>query len=499
MQRIWVLILLSLLWGRVDAQSAPTWRVGWFHWAPYQEAQSAENDQPDGLDIEMVKRVAQKLSIEMVFEEMPWSAQIDRLKLGRQDVALGATKTREREGYASFSIPYRQERISLFVRAVDENVPDGDMDATALLNFLKKSTYRLGVVEGMVYGDARLEAFLHDPLNARRIVWAHTDQDHIWHLRDKTIDGILTDRLSGAMVLWGSAQGRFVSEVPLNVTIPIHMMFHKKSITPALLKKVNGVIEGLKAHGVEEKITNKYLFAIPLQKGLTRPWFMVLEFLGVFAFALSGVLIAFRLNLGLLSTGAIMALPTLGSLIIRDSLTLWSFSVYENPLYIYVLFIVFVVFTGVRQVSALKIYGHKLLKKPPMGYIFTIQVLDAVGLAAITVTTVLLGAVRGWNPLWLWGAGAAILASSGCLLLREHFWRTSYHIKSQFFIENAALWSVLFALLLRVHHEGIISQYFYNSVLLVFLGIVVTRIVAIYFGWKNVKLPGTLLQKKKAR
>ncbi len=234
MRKMWALILLSLLWGSVSVQSAPIWRVGWFHWSPYQAALSAGSELPDGLDIEMMRQVAEKLALEVVFEETPWSVQLDRLKSGNQDVALGVTKTGEREDYAYFSKPYRQERISLFVRAMGEDVPDAFKDGAAFLHFLKNSNFRLGVVDGMVYGDSNLEAFLRDPQNAHRIVWAHTDQDHIWHLRDKTIDGILTDRLSCAMVLWGSGQGRFVSEVPLGITIPIHMMFRKQSITPAV-------------------------------------------------------------------------------------------------------------------------------------------------------------------------------------------------------------------------------------------------------------------------
>ncbi len=261
----------------------------------------------------MIQSIAKGVGASLSFAQVTWHDQLLKMQNGQQDVALGVTKTKDREAYAHFSKPYRYEQVSLFVHALGENSPEPFHDITQCLKFLKTSSFRLGVIQGMDYGSAALTEFLKDPKNKDRVFWAHSDQEHMENLLAKKIDGVLTDRLSASMVLWKMGQGRFVEEISAGIKIPIYLMLSKKNITPKQVKAINKAIDLLQAHGLRERITQNHLFVTPLQESLHRPWFLALELLGVVAFALSGALIALRYKQSFLPMLCVMGLPSLGA------------------------------------------------------------------------------------------------------------------------------------------------------------------------------------------
>jgi polar amino acid transport system substrate-binding protein len=481
-------LFLLLFTGVAIGQSDATWRVGWFNWAPYQELANPGEWQEgvDGLDIELIQVLGQKVGAKTRFYQWPWHDQIEKIKKGEQDVGLGATKTPEREAFAFFSKPYRYEQISLFVRVHNENAPTGFKSTEGFIAFLKASPFRLGVIQGMAYPNTALNAFLSDPKNVDRIVWAHKDSDQLINLKEGKIDGLLTDRLSASMALWETGRGRFVEEVSWDFKTPIHLMFSKKAVSSDTLKAVNQTIDELLDEGALKKIIAHHLFLAPLNESLHQSWFIALDLIGVLAFAISGALIAWRLSPSLWVFTLLVVAPALGSPLLRDViLGRPRLTLYTQPLLIYSCACVLGFAWLLNRMSFFQLLKSQLLKRSKHQYTFVIQVFDAVGLGVFTVTSVLICAAQSWSPLWFSGALVAMIASSGLIYLREHLWKAGYPVRDQFFMENAALWSVLFALTLGMNNEGIVSGLFFNAILLTLLGAIVTRILAIYFGWKG--------------
>ena len=491
MQKKYILFLvLSLLTGIAAAQAESSWRIGWFDWAPYQELANPDEWQEgvDGLDVEFVVALAQQLGIKTEFYQGPWQDQMEKIKQGAQDVALGATKTKEREAFALFSKPYRYEQISLFVGAHEENVPNNFTNTESFVTFLKTSTFRLGVMAGMAYADHALMAFIQDPKNANRILWAQTDQEHLVNLKEGKINGFLTDRLSARMALWQTGQGRFVEEMSWDFKIPIHLMFSKKTMTPEMLKKVNQGLEGLQDKGLLKKILTRHLFVAPLQESLSHGWFLALDWIGVLVFTLSGLLIGWRLNPSLWVFILLGAGPALGSSLLRDMiLGRPRITLHSHPELIYGCVALVGLGWLLNKATVFEDVKGWLLKRSKQSYTFAIQALDGVGLGVFTITAVLVCGAQFWTPLWFMGALMAMIAGGSLVYGREYLWQGGYAIQEQFFFENAALWGVLFALFLGVNQEGIISGFFFNTILLGLLGAVVTRILAVYFGWKNLR------------
>ena len=89
---------------------------GWYLWEPYQyNTISAGGHSLTGMDIQLVKKLSEKVGVTTEYEKVDWGQHQQDLRDGKRDIAAGATYTKSRANYVYFSEPYRYEENSLFV------------------------------------------------------------------------------------------------------------------------------------------------------------------------------------------------------------------------------------------------------------------------------------------------------------------------------------------------------------------------------------------------
>lgn len=93
--------------------------LGFDSWEPYQYMDIGNKVR--GLDIDLLRMVAKRMSCNIEYSQGPWIKLLARLKAGEIDILLGASKTEKREKFAFFSDPYRSEQFTLYVRKGDTN------------------------------------------------------------------------------------------------------------------------------------------------------------------------------------------------------------------------------------------------------------------------------------------------------------------------------------------------------------------------------------------
>jgi len=84
-------------------------RAGFDAWEPYHYL--GQGQQPQGLDIEILQTLAAELNCELSLQQDTWAALLRKLQSGELDILPGASISTERERYAWFSRPYRQEQF----------------------------------------------------------------------------------------------------------------------------------------------------------------------------------------------------------------------------------------------------------------------------------------------------------------------------------------------------------------------------------------------------
>ncbi|NYZ70370.1 transporter substrate-binding domain-containing protein, partial [Endozoicomonas sp. SM1973] len=103
-----------LLSSNLSACSKESYIVGYSEFFPFMY--TAEDSEVKGLDIKLVRKVFEQACCTIKLVNMPWSRIVKGLRNGVPDVALVASKTKERSVYAYFSIPYRNEQMRFMIR-----------------------------------------------------------------------------------------------------------------------------------------------------------------------------------------------------------------------------------------------------------------------------------------------------------------------------------------------------------------------------------------------
>jgi polar amino acid transport system substrate-binding protein len=292
---------------------------GWYLWDPYQYTIRNEGagETLTGLDIELVKAITTAAKYKVVYEPVSWKQHQQDLKNGKRDFAAGATYTSERAQFVHFSVPYRYEENSLFVRR-DEESQFQFKTISEFLNQVKQHHLRLGVIEGYIYADPVINTWLKDPQNQELIVKANNDLENINALLEKKIDGFLADRIVGATLIWRTNHGANINEIRLGIKTPIHFMFSKKTVPLKQVEEFNKAIEKVRNSATYNQIISWYLHPVLLLQTIDTTWFHFIEIMGTIAFAISGLVIAYQKRATLFGAFLLAVLPSLGGGIIRD-------------------------------------------------------------------------------------------------------------------------------------------------------------------------------------
>ncbi len=228
-------------------------RVGWEPYAVY--TFNDEQGEPAGADIDLLHEVAHQVGCRLIFEELPWARVILEIESGMLDVTSSASRNAERDGFAHFSVPYREAEVAIFVkRGQTQSHPLESLAA------IKKTEFRLGAIAGYHYTDEFGE-LMKDPDFAARIDVSVDYPTNLRKLVHGRIDGYIVDDV-GVLVAEARALGveDQIERHPLRFPgEPLHLMFSRKSVAPDIVQATNRIIQAMRADGRMAQIMKKYL------------------------------------------------------------------------------------------------------------------------------------------------------------------------------------------------------------------------------------------------
>jgi len=243
-----IIVLLTVLWLQpAIAGCTRTFSVSWLEWKPYQMQQ---NGQIGGLDIELLDAIMNHAGCEYELREMPWARTKHAIEHGQLDIALGASKTPEREKWAFFSEHYRYEIMALFV--LTKHYEQWN-HAKIFEDFIDQSP-RFAVLNGAFYGAA----------------WeSNQGQFFVSYLSDYAMQFKMLEAERTSIVISDLYNGKMlISDLGLNDRIstlemtanrdPIHFMMSKKTVPSTDVQHINKSIDALKSSGTLLEIINRY-------------------------------------------------------------------------------------------------------------------------------------------------------------------------------------------------------------------------------------------------
>lgn len=226
--------------------------VGWDPWEPYHYAPVGNRVQ--GLDVDLITAMAAEAGCEVEWEQGSWASMLQLVRSGDIDVLPGATRTVEREQFARFSEPYRQESFRIHVRA-DEIDQWSGMTLTELL----ENDFRLGLTRGYIYGE-KVDAVLDDPQWRDQIVEAPVGELNFLHLMDFRIDGFLEDPFVAASIDHRREWGVTFEALPTEIhSGNVRLMFSRASVDAAVVERFDEALANLHASGEHQRILDRYM------------------------------------------------------------------------------------------------------------------------------------------------------------------------------------------------------------------------------------------------
>ena len=232
-------------------QSSCQLNMGWDPWEPYQYL--TPDDQVRGLDIDLVKAIANEAGCNVNYIQKSWMALLQDVKEGNVDLLAGASKNKSREEFASFSDEYRHESFILYVRE-----GESEKYANKTLLELLESGFRLGVTGDYIYGDV-VTALQDNPQFNTNFVYVPVTEVNYYNLLQRNIDGFLEDPFVAAFTIKRKALQGQVEAHPIEIhSGDVAIMFSKKSVKPETISAFNQALVRLKDSGEYQKILTKY-------------------------------------------------------------------------------------------------------------------------------------------------------------------------------------------------------------------------------------------------
>ena len=493
LHRFLLSVLLMLMASPVlSQQESKVLRSGWYQWDPYQY-EIVKNDLKHltGLDVQLLRAVFGKMGIELQIDPVGWRQHQLDVKDGTRDIAGGAFRSKEREEYAYYSIPYRSEKDMLYVRKGEQKKFKFNT-AEELVKILESGTYKLGVIDGYFYG-APLMQYINDPQYANRIIKVQDDRANFTNLLEHKIDAFPIDHLVGATLGWRHGWQKQVVEMPNPVfEDSIHVLFSKKTTNPELVDRFNQTLLQMQHSGEYNKVMRNYLLPVLLGQTAGQTWFFIIDLIGTIAFAISGVLLARQGKYSLFGALVLAALPSIGGGIMRDILiNRETLSAVKSPVYLATIFATVMFFYVVFHVEdwyrrkKKTTQGHERMFIGRISNHAAIEFFDALGLSTFAVVGVIVAVEAKIQPLWMWGPLLAALTGAGGGILRDVIRADADNpgLKGSFYAEVALIWGLILSLFLNWY--SFLPKYELSHLTLAVVGVILgglaTRIAVVYY------------------
>jgi len=228
-----------------------TLSVGYESWEPYQF--QSYDQQASGLDIDIVKAVADGMQCQLQFQYGNWQQLLTEFRQGKLDLLLGSSKTAAREEFAIFSEPYRNEQFQLFVRKAD--AAQYTFDSLAQMIAAK---HKVAVVSDYYYGD-QVGALYSDEQMRSQFVESAMSEQNLALLLDDSVDAVLEDNFVGKALIRRKNLGADIVAHAIKLPeSPIYVMFSKARVKTEQVDAFNQQLAAIKQNGAYQQILSKY-------------------------------------------------------------------------------------------------------------------------------------------------------------------------------------------------------------------------------------------------
>ncbi|XVN42442.1 MAG: transporter substrate-binding domain-containing protein [Candidatus Rickettsia vulgarisii] len=465
--------------------------INWYTSDPYQFSYISKNGNYGitGFDIELINRVSSKVGINIKYVNSIWNKSIENIRTGKSDIVPGATYTDERAAFANFSIPYRFEEISLFVlpsvkKQLNFNNVNEFLAQIRLLNF------RVGVMQGFVYGNTTITDYLNEKSNNDIIIKYESNAELLNALIHKEIDGFLADRITGVALILGY-KGEQIEEIYTDIKTPLHLMFSKTTVSSDLVEQYNTAIKNFIDSDDYKKLIKSYVYYVLLPKSIDSTWCDIIGFMGSITFAISGIVIAAHRNSTLFSTFLLAISPSIIGCVLFDITInqVYNAPFTLTPTYIYRIFIT--VLIGFSTLKLFDYYNNQTYQDNFASKILNniIVICDTLGQAFFMVIGVVIVVIQKIEPLEFWGPCFALITSSGGVLLRNIICNygniTKEVVPKEINFEVFILWGIVFIILLNIYAYSPSYSTIKYSMIIVIAGAVVSRLLIYYYNISN--------------
>lgn len=473
--------------------------TAWYLWDPFLYPQNVQGlELWTGLDLKLADAIFENAGITISYEEVTtWPELMDDLAQGHRDIAIGSFYTEERELFAYYSIPYRQDFISMYIpRGQKSSYPFRTPDE--LFQLLRERKTRLGLVKGWSY-TSQIDRLLAQPENQSLQVLVEVENDLVELLLNNKIDAYFSGRIPGQTLLWrGGLQDEIQEHPQVLASAPVYVLFSRATIAPEVVERFNQGLNQIKRSGEYGRVVRSYLFPILLSITLETRWFFMVDIIGTIAFSISGILLGRREKYSLFGTFCLAALPAMGGGVIRDIFVgRHPLGVLRTPIYLQA-----VILTVLISYLLMKVFSWWQARYPgsAIGRVKKfldlsdhqaggriVQIFDALGLSAFAIIGVVVAVEAQAEPLWLWGPFMAVLTGAGGGIVRDVV-RSEPEIetlKGEFYAEVALLWGFIFSIYLMWTTRRLDPNEILIAVIVILFGSFLTRLAVIRFKIKG--------------
>nr|WP_289711156.1 transporter substrate-binding domain-containing protein [Aeromonas hydrophila] len=231
--------------------------VGWSSWHPFSFRD--EQQQLQGLDIDLLEAIFNRAGFHANYSEMPWARVLRELEFGTIQLTMSANQTAERDLYARFTLPYRNEETVLLVRRQDKG---RWQEITQLSDLLSRPDFTIGLLRDFDYG-TDFRTFMQSPQMQQRLLVRLKMEPLIKLLLAGRIQGVVMDPMGLQQLnLAGIPLDQLTTLLDIQQT-PVHLMLSRRTTTPQQLQRLDEAIRALLQSPEYGQILARYRY--PLQ------------------------------------------------------------------------------------------------------------------------------------------------------------------------------------------------------------------------------------------
>lgn len=231
--------------------------MGWSSWHPFSFRD--EQQQLQGLDIDLLEAIFNRAGFHANYSEMPWARVLRELEFGTIQLTMSANQTAERDLYARFTLPYRNEETVLLIRRQDKG---RWQEITQLSDLLSRPDFTIGLLRDFDYG-TDFRTFMQSPQMQQRLLVRLKMEPLIKLLLAGRIQGVVMDPMGLQQLnLAGIPLDQLTTLLDIQQT-PVHLMLSRRTTTLQQLQRLDEAIRALLQSPEYEQILARYRY--PLQ------------------------------------------------------------------------------------------------------------------------------------------------------------------------------------------------------------------------------------------